>query len=187
METVSIPEIEDTVPLPTSAANALPHLSPAEELAMRSRTIEMLAELQGRSLVPDEEGRQEAEVIAKQMMEDPGFRPDYARYPNATMAYLAGLVAQTNCMIVDELSDLKMYVTNKLVMEVENATSAKDRIAALKALGEIDGVDAFKRRSEVTNIIKPIEEVEKELFTVLESVEYKVLSDAPAEKTELDA
>lgn len=78
------------------------------------------------------------------------------------MAYLAGMVAQSNCAIVEDLADLKQYVVNKLVYEVEHADNSKVRIQALAKLGEIDGVDAFKKRSEVTHQIKPIEEVEKE-------------------------
>lgn len=174
---VAIPEVEDTVPLPSSAAEALPDLSPMEELNMRTRTIQMLAELQGRSLMPNDTGKHDAEAIARQMMEDPTFRPDYAKYPNETMAYLAGLVAQSNCMIVDDLAELKLYVVNKLVMEVENAKDSKARITALKALGEVDGVDAFKKRTETTISIKPIHEVEQELLTVLENVEYRVMGE----------
>jgi hypothetical protein len=41
----------------------------------------------------------------------------------------------------------------------------------------VDGVDAFKKRSETTHIIKPIEEVEKELLSVLEGIEYKVIDE----------
>ena len=110
-------------------------------------------------------------------MIEPKYRPDYAKYPNETMAFLAGMVSQSNCAIVEELSDLKNYVINKLVGEVEAAQDAKARIAALKLLGEVDGVDAFKKRSEMTVQIKPIEEVEKELLTILEGVEYKVVGE----------
>ena len=108
-------------------------------------------------------------------MADPSLRPDYSRYPNETMAFLAGMVAQTNVQIVDELSDLKMYVVNKLIMEVENAPDSRTRISALSKLGEIDGVDAFKKRSEVTVQVKPIHEVEQELLSVLDNIEYAVL------------
>ena len=97
--------------------------------------------------------------------------------------YLAGLVAKANFQLVDELSELKGYVVNKLVYEVEHASDSKTRISAITKLGEVDGVDAFKKRSEVTHVIKPIEEVEKELLTVLEGIEYRVLgeNDAPAD------
>jgi hypothetical protein len=91
------------------------------------------------------------------------------------MAFLAGMVAQSNCMIVEELSDLKLYVVNKLVSEVENAKDAKARITALSKLGEIDGVDAFKKRSEVTVKIQTIEEVERELIETLNMLEDQVI------------
>jgi hypothetical protein len=125
--------------------------------------------------VPNDEDQQGAKTLARQMMEDPKKRPEYAKYPNEMMAYLAGMVSQTNCMLVDELSELKIYVINKLVYEIEHAQDAKSRIAALSKLGEVDGVDAFKRRSEVTMHIKPIQEVEKELKSILDGIEYQVL------------
>jgi len=77
--------------------------------------------------------------------------------------------------IVEELSDLKMYVVNRLVMEVEQAKDAQTRVAALSQLGEIDGVDAFKKRSEVTHKIMSIEEVEKELLETLNKLEDKAI------------
>jgi hypothetical protein len=162
-----IPDIEPDIPL-----QDLADLSPAEELQMRARTIKLLSDLKGEALVPDEKHKEDAEELARQMMVEPKYRPDFAKYPNETMAYLAGMVAQSNCMIVEELSDLKNYVVNKLVGEVEAATDAKSRIAALKLLGEVDGVDAFKRRSEMTVQLKPIEEVEKELLSIIDNVEY---------------
>jgi hypothetical protein len=173
-----IPDIDDDVPLPVRAFDVLPDLSPAEELEMRVNTIKLLADLSGKPLTPTSEHQNEAYELARQMIEDPKMRPDYARYPNEVMAYLAGMVAQSNCMLVEELSDLKLYVVNKLIHEVEHAGTSKDRIAALKSLGEVDGVDAFKKRSEVTMQIKPLQEVEKELLSILDGVEYSV-TDVP--------
>lgn len=175
-----IPDIDDDVPLPAKAFESMPELSSAEELEMRVNTMKLLADLSGNPIQPTEAHQAEAYELAKQMSLDPKLRPDYARYPSEVMAYLAGMVAQSNCMLVDELADLKLYVVNKLIHEVEHATTAKDRIAALKNLGEVDGVDAFKRRSEVTMQIKPIQEVEKELLTILEGVEFAVLDDSAA-------
>lgn len=169
-----IPDIEDTYPLPASSTEAMPDLSPAEELEMRARTIKLLADLSDRPLAPSEENKQVASELARRMVQDPALRPDYAKYPNETMAFLAGMITQHKVQLVDELSELKMYVINKLIYEVEHAKMAKDRLTALGKLGEIDGVDAFKRRSEMTIQIKPIEEVEKELLSVLENIEYTV-------------
>lgn len=171
----NIPDIEENVPLPLNAAEALPDLSPQQELEMRARTIKLLADINGTAIEPDEVQQVQAERLAREMIENPRHRPDFAAYPNETMAYLAGMVAQSNCMLVDDLADLKLYVVNKLVLEVEEAKDAKARIAALKALGEVDGVDAFKKRSEVTHKVQPIEEVERELLTILDGVEYREL------------
>jgi hypothetical protein len=165
------PDIEENVPLPLSATEALPNLSPKEELDMRARTIKFLSDLTGTPLVPDIENTQTATELAKQMIADPQMRPEFATYPDETMAFLAGMVAQCNVQIVDELSDLKMYVVNKLIYEVEHAKDSKTRITALAKLGEVDGVDAFKKRTEMTVKVMPIEEVEKELLETLNVLE----------------
>lgn len=176
-----IPDIESDIPLPASATDALADLTPAEELEMRARTIKLLADLKGEPLIPTEAQQLEAKEIAHQMMIDPKHRPEFAKYPNETMAYLAGMIAQSNCMLVEELSDLKLYVINKLIAEVEAADDTKARISALKLLGEVDGVNAFQKRTEVTVKIKPIEEVEKELLNILDGVEYKEIPQGTPE------
>jgi hypothetical protein len=174
-----IPDLEDDVSLPFSAKEALPDLSPSEELAMRSRTIKLVSDLTMQPIVADHMDEIQATALAKEMLENPSMRPDFASYSNETTAYLAGLVAQSNQMIVNDLAELKLYVVNKLVYEVEHAKTSKDRIAALKNLGEVDGVDAFKKRSEMTIQVKPIEEVEQELLSVLDNIEYTVVEYPP--------
>jgi hypothetical protein len=77
------------------------------------------------------------------------------------------MVASYDQMLVKELADYKLYVVNKLVEQSANP-DPKHAFPALKALGEVDGVDAFKRRSEVTVKTKPIDEVEKDLLARLE-------------------
>ncbi len=176
------PEIDHDIPLPKTATEAMPNLPPYEELEMRARTIKLLADLTTAPLEASPEDQNAAQDLAKKMINDPNFRPDFAKYSDPTMAYLAGMVQRSNIQLVDELCELKNYVINKLILEVENATSAKDRINALSRLGEIDGVDAFKRRTEMTVKIKPIEEVERELITVIEGLSYKVLEDKSNEQ-----
>jgi hypothetical protein len=170
-----MPYIEENVPLPKNASDAFPDLSPSEELTMRANVVKLMSDLTGNPLTPTQENADQAKALARQMISDPTLRPDFSKYPNETLAMLAGMVAQMNVSIVEELSDLKMYVVNKLVAEIESAKDAKTRVAALSKLGEIDGVDAFKKRSEVTHKIMSIEEVEKELLDTLTKLEDKAI------------
>ena len=170
-----VPPIEENIPLPDNAKEAFPDLSPAQELQQRANVIKLMADLTGKTIDPTEENAAQAKELAKQMVSDPKLRPDFAKYPNETLAFLAGMVAQMNVSIVDELSDLKMYVVNKLIEEVENARDAKTRVTALTKLGEIDGVDAFKKRTEVTHKHQTIEEVESELLETLSKLKTRVI------------
>jgi hypothetical protein len=77
-------------------------------------------------------------------------------------------------MVVKELADLKKFVVNKLVAETDHP-DAKVRLTALRALGEVDGVDAFKRRSEITHKQQSMEEVEKELLETLAKLEKRTV------------
>jgi hypothetical protein len=170
-----IPEIEENILLPKNAAEAFPQLSPQEELNMRANVAVLLSSLTGQPISPTKENTEEAKVLAREMMENPQNRPNFANYPNETLAMLAGMVAQMNIQIVDELSELKMYVVNHLVSSVEAAPDVKTKIVALRALGDVDGIDAFKKRTEITHKIQTMEEVEAELINLLDEVEHKYI------------
>jgi hypothetical protein len=182
-----MPNIEENIPLPQNAKEAFPDLSPAEELQMRANVVKLMSDLTGQVLSPTQENVDQAKQLAREMAANPQHRPEFSSYPNETLAFLAGMVAQMNVSIVDELSDLKMYVVNKLVAEVENARDPKVRVAALSKLGEIDGVDAFKKRTEVTHKVLTAEEVEKELLETLQSLEGKVIDVEAREVIKNDA
>lgn len=175
MDDLLFPDVDEDVPLPANAAEAMPSLSPFEELDMRARTVKLISDLTGTPVIPDESDEESARSLAKSMIEDPKSRPDFAKYPNETIALYAGMAARYNHMIVDELADLKLYVVNKLFEAAETAKDDKTRITALTKLGEVDGIDAFKKKSELTIKVKPLEEVEKELLTVLEGIEYRTI------------
>ena len=163
-------DIEPNIPLPANAAEALPPMTPKEELEVRARTIKLISDLQGKPIHPTEQDKDQARALAKKMVEDPRGHIQFSNYKNETLAYLAGMVSQYDQMIVKDLADIKIFVVNKLIEQTDSG-SAKDVIAALKALGEVDGVDAFKRRSEVTVQVKPIDQVEKDLLAKLEKLE----------------
>jgi hypothetical protein len=177
MEDILVPEIEENIPLPASAVDALPNLTPEQEVEMRARTIKVISDLTGTPLVVTDEDMEQAKELARAQITNPNTKIDYSMYANETIAMLAGMAARYNHMIVKDLADLKLYVVNKLFETAESADSQKTLISALSKLGEVDGIDAFKKRSEITHQIKPIEEVEKELLSVLEGIEYSVVSD----------
>ena len=157
-----IPEIDEGVPLPIEA---LPELSAKEEIEMRARTVKFISDLTGKPIEPTAEHREQAHQLMEQVISDKT-TPNLVNYPNETLAYLGGMVAMYSGMVVRDLADLKLFVVNKLLQETEHPDS-KTRLQALKAIGEIDGVDAFKRRTEVTHKTQSLEEVESELLETL--------------------
>lgn len=177
-----IPDIDFDVPLPASAKEAMPELSAREELEMRARTVKLIADLNGMPIEVTEEHRGQALELAEQITQNKS-NPDLNSYPNETIAYLAGMVAQYDGMVVRELVDLKKYVVNKLIAETDHP-DGKVRLGALKALGEVDGVDAFKKRTEVTHKVQPIEEVEQELLETLNKLKNRMVVDVKAKVIE---
>ena len=181
------PDIDSLIPLPVSATDAMPNLSPREELEMRARTVKMLSDLTGQPIAPTEADKDAAREVAHAMMTDPKNTPALAQYSNPTLAYLAGMVAQHDTYIVQELADLKKFVVNRLVAETEDS-NPKIRLAALRAIGEVDGVDAFKKRTEVTHKQQTLEEVENELLEKLAKLEKRTVDVQAVEiKNEADS
>lgn len=162
-------EVDKDIALPKSAAEALPSMTQEEELEVYARTIKLLSDLQGKPIEPDEQDKKTARELAKSMLVD-GKKVEFANYRNETVAYLAGMVTEYDQMIVRDYADLKLYVVNKLVEHSTNP-DPKFAIPAIKALGEIDGVDAFKKRTEVTVQHKTTEEVEQSLLAKLNKLE----------------
>jgi hypothetical protein len=170
-----IPHIEENIPLPKNAREALPEMTMQEELEVRAKTIKLIADIQDQNIEPTAQEMKDAAEMATQMMSDPSLKPDYANYPNETIAYLAGLVSQTSHMVAKDLADIKLSVLNGLLQEAATAKNSKDRISAWSKIGDIDGVDAFKRKTEVTHITKSGKELEEELKRTIEELKGKVI------------
>jgi hypothetical protein len=172
---VIVPHIDDDIALPKNAREALPDMSPEEELSMRSNTVKLISDLAGENIEPSQDNMEQAEEVAKEMMVNPELKPDFDTYPNETIAYLAGMVAQTSHMVTKDLANIKLTVLNGLLQEATLAKTSKERIAAFKAVGEIDGVDAFKKKTEITHINQSGEELEKELMKTINELKGKVI------------
>ena len=175
-EVVIVPFIEENIPIPKNARDALPSMTSEDEVMIRAKTIKEVSDIMGEEIAPNAENVKEAEDLARKMVENPGMKQEYGLYANETVAYLGGLVGSYNHMIVKDLADLKLYVVNKLVEIVHHEDSnLKEQITALRSIGEVDGVDAFKKKTEVVHKMETMEEVETELLSMLKELKAKAL------------
>ena len=136
----------------------LPQMDEREELEVRARTIKLIADLTGETPVPEEIHMQQA----RQILKSKDLR-NLAELPNETTLYLRELVSRYDYEVVKSLADLKIYTTHKL-LELSNSPNEKIQLGALKLLGEVDGVDAFKKRTEITVQQRTNEEIEREIL-----------------------
>ena len=173
---VMMPHIEEGVPIPKHSREALPEMNNENQVRLRAKTYKEISDLTGHDIDPTPEQREAAEKTMKEMITNPGKKQDLKQYANDQVAYLGGLVDVYNHAIVDDLAELKQYVVAKLVYAVEHTQNVKEQIAALRSIGEIDGVDAFKKKTEVIHKHETMEEVEKELITMLTELKQKVLN-----------
>jgi len=175
-DVVIVPFIEENIPIPKNAREALPSMTSEDEVMLRAQTIKEVSDIMGEEIVPNAKNIKEAEDIARKMVENPGMKHEYGIYANETVAYLGGLVGTYNHMIVKDLADLKLFVVNKLVEIVHHQDSnIKEQITALRSIGEVDGIDAFKKKTEVVHKMETMEEVETELLSMLKELKAKAL------------
>jgi hypothetical protein len=173
---ILVPHIEEGIPLPKNSHEALPSMNNEEEVMVRATTIKEMSDITGQQIAPDAKHRLDAEEVARDMITNPKKKQEFANYANETMAFLGGMVGTYNHMIVNDLADLKLYVVNKLVEIVQDEESnKKEQITALRSIGEVDGVDAFKKKTEVVHKMETMEEVEKELLSMLSELKQKAL------------
>jgi hypothetical protein len=108
------------------------------------------------------------------MIQEPNNKLQLKKYKNATLASLAGMVAELDAQVVDELKDLKTFVVNGLIREATTADKPKERITALRAIGDIDGVDAFKKHTEVVHKNMSMDDIEDKLRTLVNRIEKRI-------------
>ena len=99
-----VPEIDSNIPIPASVAEAMPELSPQEELDMRARTVKMISDLTGQPIIPSEEDKDAARHAVQDIVKQPDSAAQLANYSSGTIAYLAGMVAQHDSYLVKDLA-----------------------------------------------------------------------------------
>lgn len=169
-EILMIPTIEEKIPLPKSVTEALPELSTEEELEVMANTIKLVADLANDEIKPSHEDILEAKDLAQTMISHPEQKIQLKKYKNSTLASLAGMVAELNTSVVDDLTELKNFVVNGLIKEAVTAEKSRERITALRNIGEVDGVNAFKKHTEVVHTNISMDEIEDKLKTLVNRI-----------------
>ena len=173
-EVVIIPHLEENISLPRNARDALPDLSNEEELEMMVNTIKLMSDLTGNPIKVTKEDIAEAKTVAETIVKHPDKKLQLKKYKNSMLASLAGMVAELDAHVVDDLKDLKTFVVNGLIKEAATAEKSKERITALRAIGEVDGVDAFKKTTEVIHKNMSLDDIEDKLRTLVSRIEKRV-------------
>ncbi len=173
-EIVIIPHLEENISLPKNSRDALPDLTNEEELEMLTNTIRLLSDITGQPIQATKEDIAEAKTVITAMTKEPQTKLQLKKYKNGTLASLAGMVAELDAQIVDDLKDLKTFVVNGLIKEAATAEKSKERITALRAIGEVDGVDAFKRTTEVIHKSMSLDDIEDRLRTLVNRIEKRI-------------
>lgn len=173
-EVVIIPHLEENISLPRNARDALPELSNEEELEMIANTIKLMSDLTGKPIQTTKEDIAEAKTVAETMIKHPETKIQLKKYKNSMLASLAGMVAELDAHVVDDLKDLKTFVVNGLIKEAATAEKSKERITALRAIGEVDGVDAFKKTTEVIHKNMSLDDIEDKLRTLVTRIEKRI-------------
>jgi len=164
---VMMPHIEQNIPIPKNAREALPDLTNKEEVEMLANTVKLISDLTGEEIQATQENIDEAKSVIKTIIQEPNNKLHLKKYKNATLASLAGMVAELDAQVVDELKDLKTFVVNGLIREATTADKPKERITALRAIGEVDGVDAFKKHTEVVHKNMSMDDIEARLQSLV--------------------
>lgn len=173
-EVVIVPHLEENISLPRNARDALPDLSNEEELEMMTNTMRLLSDITGEPIKATKEDIAEAKTVITTMIKEPQTKLQLKKYKNGTLASLAGMVAELDAQVVDDLKDLKTFVVNGLIKEAATAEKSKERITALRAIGEVDGVDAFKKTTEVIHKNMSLDDIEDKLRTLVSRIEKRI-------------
>lgn len=173
-EVVIIPHLEENISLPRNARDALPDLTNEEELEMLTNTMRLLSDITGQPIQATKEDVAEAKTVITAMTKEPQTKLQLKKYKNGTLASLAGMVAELDAQVVDDLKDLKTFVVNGLIKEAATAEKSKERITALRAIGEVDGVDAFKKTTEVIHKSMSLDDIEDKLRTLVNKIEKRI-------------
>jgi hypothetical protein len=102
-----------------------------------------------------------------------------------TVVYLQSLLNEYDKVVVKSASQIRTYVTNKLIAETANP-DPRIRMKSLELLGKISDVGLFTDKTEITMRHRPTEELEQMLRERLTRViEGEVVPNTPSRLPEI--
>jgi hypothetical protein len=168
MTTAIIPDFGVDIP------PGISYLDLRERAEAACNTVKLLEE-QGLDVTPDEADNTVASILATTYAEDPDKTSKKVSNTKLTTLTPASIVQtqlilkEFSHLVATNAAEIRNLVTNKLVLETENA-DPRIRMRALELLGKISDVGLFAERKEVTITHQNTTELQEKLRTKLEKL-----------------
>ena len=168
MTTAIIPDFGVDIP------PGISYLDLRERAEAACNTVKLLEE-QGLDVTPDEADNTVASILATTYAEDPDKTSKKVSNTKLTTLTPASIVQtqlilkEFSHLVATNAAEIRNLVTNKLVLETENA-DPRTRMRALELLGKISDVGLFAERKEVTITHQNTTELQEKLRTKLEKL-----------------
>lgn len=101
------------------------------------------------------------------------------------VAHLGALLSEYDRVVVRSASQLRTYITNRLILESDNP-DPRIRMKALEMLGKISDVGLFTDKTEITMRHRPTEELEQLLRERLTKVIEAEVDPTPPQIRQID-
>ena len=156
----------------------------ADKTAAATETVNFLSEY-GLQIDINTEAQDTAAALTTAYAEDPkktsavATTKRVARMTPAEIILANDMLKKFSHKVVDNAADVRNFVTNKLILESDNADS-RIRIRALELLGKIGEVGLFAERTEVTVTHQSTDELREQLRQKLASM-VEIVDDAEYE------
>lgn len=108
---------------------------------------------------PNDISELEQEVSRATFLGDRKISDEELSYPGV-VAHLGALLNEYDKTVVQSASQLRTYITNRLLLESDN-NDPRIRMKALEMLGKISDVGLFTDKTEITMRHRPTEELEQ--------------------------
>lgn len=140
-------------------------ISDKEELSARARTTATLFQHGLEASIDDKEELVASQQFQRHIQQLP-IQANTLERP-AVVLKLTAMMSEYDFEVVRDASQMRTYVTNRLLEESAPGMPANIRIRALESLGKITGVDLFTERTEITVKTMTVESIESKLHEKL--------------------